>query len=344
MRSYEHGGDVYANPGIRLDFSININPLGMPDAARRAVAKGVRDYERYPDPHCRGLTRALAAHHNVKEEMLLCGNGAAELLFRLSACLRGKNALVPAPTFSEYARAVGLFGGRMRAHRLREEHGFSLSGKIIGDIRDREIFFLCNPNNPTGRLADPALVCRIADECARRGTILLIDECFMDFTEGESMTARIETYPNMIVLRAFTKIYAMAGLRLGYMLCADHALLSRIAEYGATWNVSGVAQAAGLAALGEEKWIGKTRSLIQAERAYMTRALTDLGVQVFLSDANFLLMKSAAKLHGPLKQKGMLVRSCGNFTGLGEDFLRIGIKKHAENEALVCAIKEEING
>ncbi len=344
MLPYEHGGDVYANRNIRLDFSININPLGMPDAARRAIAGNLKDYERYPDPHCRGLVGAIAAYHGVSEAMVLCGNGAAELLFRLSACLMGRNALALAPTFSEYARGVKLFGGRMRKHMLREENGFSLCEDILGDIRDGEVFFLCNPNNPTGRLADPDIVCRIAGACAKRGTILLVDECFMEFSEGKSMIPQLEAHPNMIILRAFTKIYAMAGIRLGYMLCANEALLSRVAGFGATWNVSGVAQAAGTAALGATEWINKTRDLIKTERAYTARALAAAGVRVFPSDANFLLLKSEAALYDLLKQRGILVRPCGNFTGLGENFIRIGIKRHEENKALVHAVKEALNG
>jgi len=345
MLCYEHGGDLYAGPGIRLDFSVNTNPLGMPAEVERAVLEHVEDYARYPDPFCRALSKEIAARRGVEEGMVLCGNGAADLIFRLCACLKPVRALTLAPTFSEYGRAVTLFGGVMREHLLFEEDGFALTERILTDLTpDTDILFLCNPNNPTGRLASPELLQRIMDECNSKGILLALDECFLDFTRGGSMAGQLREYPNLLILCAFTKLYAMAGLRLGYLLCADTALLLRIAAFGPTWSVSSVAQAAGRAALTVPGWEERTRAFVQSERADLARALAELGITVFPSETNYLLLRCEAPLYERLLARGILVRPCGNFTGLNGRFLRIGLKSHEENAALIAAVREALHG
>lgn len=345
MLRYEHGGDVYGNPGVRLDFSVNTNPLGMPEGAKRALEEGVEGFARYPDPRCRALASALAARHGVEEGMLAFGSGAADLIFRLCAMLRPKKALVLAPTFSEYGRAVALFGGLAVEHRLAEAEGFApgedLPGRITDDV---DMLFLCNPNNPTGRLADAALIRRAADRCAQRGVLLVLDECFIDFTRGESMLPWLNDYPNLVLLRAFTKIYALAGLRLGYALCADEGFMERLRAFGQTWGVSGPAQAAGLAALADAGFLARTRLLVEAERAFLAESLRALGLTAYPSDSNFLLIKSETPLYEKLLARGILVRNCANFAGLDERFIRVGVRTRRENEELIRAIGEVLYG
>ena len=345
MLRYEHGGDIYGDAEIRLDFSVNVNPLGMPGAAKRALFAATDAMERYPDPQCRALRQALAEKHGVAADMILCGNGAADMIFRVCACLKPKKALTLAPTFSEYERPVKLFGGEMAEYHLKEAGDFALTDAVLEALTpDVELFVLCNPNNPTGRLAPFDLLRRIAAACAESGTLLMVDECFLAFTSGQSMVSLLHEFPNLLILNAFTKLYALAGLRLGYLLCADTALLSRIAAFGAEWSVSAAAQAAGLGALEEPAWTERTRSLIQQECASMRKRLMALGLTVFPSDTNFLLIKSPVPLYEPLKKRGILVRNCANFTGLNDQFIRIGLKTREKNEALLQALKEVLHG
>ncbi len=345
MQRYEHGGDIYGNAEIRLDFSVNTNPLGMPEAAKRALFKAASSFERYPDPQCRILRQAIAEKHSVAPDRILCGNGAADMIFRVCACLKPQKTLTLAPTFSEYERPVKLFGGEMLEYRLKETDGFALTDGVLEALTpDIELFFLCNPNNPTGRLSSPELLCRVAEACAKNGTLLILDECFIEFTDGPSMAPLLEALPNLLILNAFTKFYALAGLRLGYLLCADAALLSRIAAFGAEWSVSAAAQAAGLGAFKEPEWSERTRSLLRKERSFMRENLAALNLTVFPADANFLLLKSPVPLYEPLKKRGILVRSCANFTGLSEHFVRIGLKTREKNEALLQALKEALYG
>lgn len=340
MQRYEHGGNIYGNDGVTLDFSVNTNPLGMPESVKRAVVEQLPAYARYPDPHCRKLRAALAAHQGIKNhDMVLCGNGAAELIFALCACTKPRKALVLSPTFSEYERAAKLFGCAVLEHRLLASEDFVLTERILEQLNPEiDVLFLCNPNNPSGRLGDPLLLNQIAITCYKNGTLLLLDECFIEFTRGQSMLPKLGHYPNLLILQAFTKIYAMAGLRLGTLYCSDTQLLARIGAFCPTWNVSAVSQAAGIAALQETGWIEKTRRTVEDQRGFLSKALQQCGLHVYPGEANFLLMESKIHLYQPLKSQGILTRCCANFNGLNEYYIRIGIKKEIENQALVRAI------
>lgn len=345
MERFEHGGDVYRNSGVKLDFSINTNPLGMPEAVKQALITHISDYTRYPDPACRELRQLLSRAHGLPMENILCGNGASDMIFRICACLQPKWALTLAPTFSEYARNVALFGGETYEYPLAEQNGFAVDDGILSALSPKiNALFFCNPNNPTGRLCAPELLTHIVERCAANGTIVVLDECFLDFTDGESLLPRLTQYPNLLVLKAFTKLYAMAGLRLGYLLCVDSALLSSIADFGATWSVSSAAQDAGIAALSSTGWAAQTRTMVKEERAYLSASLQALGLAVLPSDANFLLVKGERPLVAPLLSRGILVRSCGNFSGLDETYFRIGVKTHEQNMALIGALSEVLHG
>lgn len=344
MRRYEHGGNIYANDGILLDFSVNTNPLGMPESVKQAIIDHIPEYTCYPDPSCRALRLTLATRHRLEASTVLCGNGASELIFALCACIKPRRTVTLAPTYSEYEQSAALLGGEVYEHRLSETDGFALTERILETLTPKlDILFLCNPNNPTGRLSNPALLCKIAEVCRNNGTLFILDECFIDFTRGKSMLPLLKEYPNILILQAFTKIYAMAGLRLGMLYCADERLLARVAGYMPTWNVSGVAQAAGIAALKETAWIENTRRIVEDEREFMMSALGSLGLAVYQSDSNFLLIKSKTPLYMALRARGILVRSCANFTGLDERYIRIGLKTRDENTALLRAVSEVLN-
>ena len=325
-----HGGDIYGRL-VTLDVSVNTNPLGPPPGVVRAVVDAAQLLDRYPDPHCRRLVAALADREGVPEEAVLCGAGAAELIFSFCAALRPRTALELAPTFSEYAAALAAAGCRVERCALEEEQGFALTEKLLEELERKscEVVFLCNPNNPTGRLIPPALLESILALCERRGGWLFVDECFLELSDGgrgTSLAPLLRPGRRLFLLRAFTKSYAMAGLRLGYCLCGEGALLERMGRQTQPWNVSVPAQAAGLAALGEE--------------AYLREGLEALGLTVCSSQANYLLVKSPAELSGPLLDRGILIRDCANYRGLGPGWYRTAVRRREENRTLLKALGE----
>ena len=343
-RENPHGGDIYGRE-VRLDFSVNTNPLGPPPGVVQAVRESAGDLERYPDPCCRELVRALADYEGVPEGRILCGCGAAELIFSYCAALRPASALELAPTFSEYAAALRSWGCRVESFALAEEEGFALTEAFLDAVRRTgcEAVFLCTPNNPTGQVADPDLLREICCVCQQRGLRLFVDECFLELSDAgqaASLAGWLEDFPGLFLLKAFTKSYAMAGLRLGYCLCGDGALLEAMGRLTQPWNVSVPAQAAGLAALGEAAYLERARALIRRERPWLAAGLAELGLAVCPSQANYLLLKSGVEIAGPLLERGILVRSCSNYGGLGPGWYRVAVRQPEENRALLSALAD----
>lgn len=350
MKEYTHGGDLLTARvkygGEVADFSANLNPLGMPESVRQAVVRAINDAVHYPDPLCRELSAGIAQRDGVRPEQVLCGNGAADLLFRLAFSERPKRALVTAPTFSEYQEAVTAAGGEMVYHTLLSDNEFTLTDTVLEALDGSlDLAFFCTPNNPTGRPIDPVLLERILERCAAQSIRVVVDECFLalsDNAETASLAGYLDRYPNLLLLRAFTKCYAIPGLRLGYCLSADTALLDRLSRCAQPWNVSGPAQAAGRAALQEPLHPLLARQLISGERAWLTAQLTALGLRVFPSTANYLLFRAEGvrDLKERLLSRGVLIRSCANYVGLTDDYYRVAVRLRDENERLIREMKE----
>jgi len=338
-----HGGDLYGRT-VKLDFSVNTNPLGTPPAVVEAVRDAALDLCQYPDPYCRELVRALAEYEGVPEDYILCGCGAAELIYSYCRAIRVKAALLTAPTFSEYAAALLAEGCHVLACPLREADRFEVTETFLQTLRvtPAETVFLCNPNNPTGRLVREDLLEEICRICQDRGIRLFVDECFLELSDGgraASLVRCLEAFPGLFLLKAFTKTYGMAGLRLGYCLSGDRALLAEMGRCVQPWNVSLPAQRAGVAALGEREFLQQSLELIQKERPWLTARLEALGFRVCPSQANYLLLKSERELAAPLLECGILIRDCSNYEGLGGGWYRVAVKTHGENQLLIAALE-----
>lgn len=343
---HTHGGDwaVYEREYgvLPLDFSANVSPLGVPTGVRDAIAVAAGEIDRYPDPECRALRHAIAAHEGVTAEQVLCGNGASDLIYRAAFAVRPRRALVTAPAFGEYEEALTAAGCEIVRQPLDE--AFRLDGRALKQIEETlDIIILCQPNNPSGVTIEPKLLRRIVERCADSGCRVLADECFVDFLdapEAYTCKALLDAFPNLLILKAFTKLYAMAGARLGYALCADGAFLDAMNHVGPLWAVSHLAQTAGLAALRETEYVQRVRELVRIERPWLYGQLTALGLRVVPGEANFLLFQCGTPLDMSLRKRGILIRGCGDFAGLDETWYRVAVRTHEENQRLIAALRE----
>jgi threonine-phosphate decarboxylase len=354
---FDHGGNIFdvarslgVLPDDILDFSASINPLGPAPGVRDALLDTFGSLVHYPDSHCTGLREALAHGHGVKPSNICVANGSTELIYllpRLAA--KKKRALVIAPSFSEYARALLRDDCRVEYHILQSANGFDLQ---LAQIEERlhDGFDLCllgNPGNPTGRLHPLAEVEELFRLCRAAGSLLVIDEAFMDFCEEGSAKHIASGSDGIIVLRSMTKFHALPGLRLGFAV-ASEVIIERITAVREPWSVNTPAQAAGIASLADAEFAAATRKMISAERKQLAAGLAAIpGLCPFPSATNFLLVEivrgpSAGEVAGRLLGEHILIRDCANFQGLSERFFRVAVRMRRENERLLATLAEAL--
>ncbi len=363
-----HGGD-WAGYEIEygkepLDFSMNVNPLGFPESARAAVATALTNADRYPDPLCRKLKKQVADQECVPEEWIFFGNGASDVIYRLALATKhpGNNTensnrlLITAPTFSEYEESFSENGWEVERHLLREEQEFRIGEDLLERLNSQEeqkisAVFLCEPNNPTGVTTDPELLKGILDICSAKNIYLVVDECFngfLDEPEKHSVKGELADHPNLIVLKAFTKLYGMAGIRLGYSLCSDSSVNKALEKAGPLWNVSTVAQEAGMAILEDREYVQSARDIVREERAFLKEGFEKLGITKIFGEANYLLfhieehgsgIADEGDLAGSMRAQGILIRDCSNYHGLEKGWYRVAVRTREENRALLDALK-----
>lgn len=349
---YMHGGDIYRDP-VEYDFSVNINPLEMPRQSLEAARRAMLLCGKYPDWQGRELCRGIAEREGILPEQIILGNGAAELIYALCFGLCCRTAghrsgsitapvkgLMTAPSFGEYEAALTAAGGEAVFWKLEEEKDFRLEEDVLTAITGKiRILFLCNPNNPTGSLAGRELLCRIAQRCEENDVVFCLDECFLPFLERErelSMKEMLGHFPHMVILRAFTKVYGMPGLRLGYAMSANEELLQTVRACLQPWNTSIPAQLAGIEALKDGAYLERTRQLIGRERDYLKQELeSGLAKRIYPANANYLFFQAQKDLKELLLRQKVLIRSCADYRNLSEGYFRIGIRTHEENQELI---------
>jgi threonine-phosphate decarboxylase len=353
-----HGGNIYAvarqtgrAAGRLIDFSASINPLGPSRRAVRAVISGLPFAAHYPDPDCRDLRETVAQRHGLRPEEVLIGNGSSEFISLLPRALSVSRALVIGPTFSEYARAINLHGGSVVPLLANRNEGYRPPLKEAIDAVGRrnasiDAVYVCNPNSPTGQAVDPRDVLALVEAANRLKIWAIIDETFVDYCEERSVISRVGAFPRTIVLRSFTKFYALPGLRIGYAAGRDEAM-RRLGALQAPWSVNTPAQHAALASLEDAAYARRSRTFMVRERARLADALTAIrGMTVYPSAANFMLVelpgtRSVGIVHR-LREQGILVRDCSAIPGILEGTIRIAVRSAAENERLLRVLRRTI--
>ena len=273
-------------------------------------------------------------------EEILCGNGAAELFFAAVQAVWPQKALVIAPSFSEYEEALRSVGAEVEYYYLCEEDNFQIREDYVDKLSEEiDMIFLCNPNNPTGQTIDRDMLIKILDRCKKQNIVVILDECFLEFLDEPNryeMSDLRGEYPNLLIIKAFTKIFSMPGLRLGYAISSNQDILEEMSWKLQQWNVSVPAQMAGVAALEKPKeYIRQTREYVSGQREYMRNIMKMMGYVVFASKANYLFFKGRPGLEKEALKAGFLIRDCQNYEGLSEGFYRIAVRTKEENERLI---------
>ncbi len=356
-----HGAEVLAaanesglKPQEILDFSSSVNPLGPSKKALESIKSAFSKIESYPDSNSNELRQVIASHFNgISKDNIVMGNGSTELMYLFAETFlkKGEKALIPAPTFGEYEAAVRKTGESPKFFRLNSNLQIDAEA-FKYEMAGVKLVFLCNPNNPTSKLIPKETLSEILENALAQDVLVFLDEDFLEFVEDERSRTLINSivkYPNLFVLRSFTKIFGLTGLRVGYGIGAkeiiDVLLCAKI-----PWNVNCLAQAAAVTAFNDNDHLRVTRELIKKEKAWLQKELRKFAAFNFSPpDANFFFidiqnagLTANALKHRMLKQ-GILIRDCSSFVGLNEFYIRVAVKTHEENMRLIEAFKHSLS-
>ena len=381
-----HGGNIYKvfrekNLKEILDYSSNINPYGIPESLKKRITENLEILERYPDPDYVELREKLAHLNNVNMSDIVLGNGATEIIFLFMKVINPKKILIVSPTFGEYERAVKAVGTSRNSidlscsddnknienkkieieyFELKESDDFKLNiGNLKNELEKKyDLLIICNPNNPTGKFLKLAQTEEILKECNKYDTKLFIDEAFIEFLADrmkESIINTEENKKNLFVTRAFTKFFAIPGLRLGYGMYFDKELEQKISEKKEPWSVNNIAEMAGLTVLDDTEYIEKTLKWIVEEKIYMYEKLNEIsGIKSYETEVNFITGKIDEKLFSEglnvkvlrekMLEQGILIRDASNFKFLDERFFRLAIKDRESNKRVIEVLREIFRG
>jgi threonine-phosphate decarboxylase len=352
--TYEHGGNIFdiarqlgTEPSGIIDFSASINPLGISLMVKESIICALDSLIHYPDNTHSVLKQALADYHGLSPAHITVANGSTEIIYHLPAMIPGTRALIISPSFNEYVRSLLQQHWEVRHFILKPENNFSIDLESLRQTLKEEFdaLYLCNPGNPNGTLYSSRIIEQIYSLCIASGTILVLDEAFMDFSEESSAKQFIVKGDNGIVLRSMTKFFGIPGLRLGYALSSS-ALAKQLDDMGGPWSVNTLAQTAGVAALQDSEHNRLTVEYVTLERRNLFDRFSEFKqLKAYPSSANFILVEiidgmSAMELRDRLMHQGMLIRDCTNFMGLSPKFFRLAVRTREENERLLGALKE----
>ena len=341
-----HGGRnplTILDPSI-IDFSSNVTPIGIPSSVKKILKKNIDNIKDYPDFSSSLVLSSLKKYTKLEKSNLLVGNGAIEIIYNFCFAFLSKkiSVLIPIPTFQEYEIAAKLSNCKISYFKTMD-----LSKNLdlfISQIPKRGCIFICNPNNPTGKLLLKSQLLDIIKAAKKLSTIVFVDECFIEMvpTSNESVISYIKKYDNLFVLRSLTKSFALPGIRIGYA-AASNQIINILQKIKIPWSVNSLAQNAATTALENKSHLKKSNLIIKKELNYLKNKINTLnGFDCYDSSTNFILIKTkfdSTKLQQKLLKQNILIRNCKNFRGLDNHHIRVAVKSHKDNLKLVKALE-----
>ncbi len=360
-KHYLHGGDLDTISSLYgigrdeiIDFSGNINPLGVSPIAKKELAKNLDLITTYPDRNYVSLRNSLSDFTGVAPDHILVGNGSTELISLMIQMKKPREILIIGPTYSEYERETSLAGGHVQYHQLQEKEDFKLNlDQLITQLtQDIDMLVICNPNNPTSTCIDLGELKVILDKCKEKDIFVMIDETYVEFAENmEAITATslIPDFDNLLILRGISKFFSSPGLRLGYGMCSNTKLIDHINHYKNPWTINILASFGAEIMLQDKAYINQTKDLFHQERTRIYHEMSSWDhIKVYQPQANFILFKllddtiSSRDVYENLIAQKMLIRDASSFPFLGDRFLRFCFLLPDQNTALLAALKKEL--
>ncbi|OMP68085.1 threonine-phosphate decarboxylase CobD [Domibacillus epiphyticus] len=342
--SHLYNASGIARPDHVLDFSVNTNPLGPPEWLKEQWGRYLHTIEEYPDPTGYKAVMSIADKFDVAYDQVLLGNGAAEIIHFIARYTAGQHAVICTPAFSEYEDACQAYGCPIEYVPVPISSWQLPIDELVEQSKKAGVIFLCTPNNPTGQSFNEKDIVSLLDQTRHSNALIVIDEAFYDFFGDESLVKYIAAYPHLAVMHSMTKMYSIAGLRIGYVISSS-PIISKLKQYRPHWNVNAIALQVAEEIARDHAHAMKTREMIKGERERMKDLLEKLGFLVLPSAVNFYLLKDPQLdnqkpiLHF-LLERGIVLRHTENFKGLDGKWLRSAVKREKENNRLIEALKE----
>lgn len=346
-----HGGNIYDKNKNLVDFSSNINPLGIPESFQKALFCHIDVFTKYPDINYNRLKQSIGNYINTDSSNIIVGNGAVNIIYHLAKCFPVSKAVIAVPTFSEYKRAMETAGIEVVEKEIFDFDKMTFDLSILEKEIERDaVYIVCNPNNPTGSLLEQDKMQNFAQILEQFHSFLLVDEAFMDFVfepQKYSVLKFLKEHQNVVVVRAATKFFGMPGIRLGYGVTTNKELFNKIEKLAEPWNINAAAELAGSVIFQDRDYIAKTKKWIEEERCHMGQLLKEInGLFIFPTAANFYLVQIENRkiyvelVYKKMIQKGYLIRTPNGFIGLDKQFFRVAIKGRQDNINFCKALKK----
>lgn len=331
-----------------VDFSSNINPY-IPQNLEKYTIEALKNSIKYPDINYIELRNSISEYLSLDANFIIPGNGASEIIYLLMKCIDGPLGIIN-PTFSEYERAAKLNNVEV-IDLYFENDEFDLNINQIKESIERfKYLFICNPNNPTGKVKN---IKELLELMKNQGKFLIVDETFMEFVYEEkdySLVKYIESYDNLIIIKAVTKFFGLPGIRLGYGLTSNKELLLKMYLHKEPWTINSFAENICKYILKDKDYINQSKSYFREEIRYMVESLKKIpNIKVYSTDTNFILMKLKDIKSSKLKAKmfiykNILIRDASNFKNIDDSYIRIAIKTRKENDLIIKALRETLGG
>lgn len=329
-----------------IDFSANINPIGLNENVKTAMINAIDKVAKYPDITYFDLKNSIGEFEKIDISNITLGNGAAEVIFNIVRALSPRKALLPAPTFSEYEEAIISVNGEIEYYKLKEDNDFNLDYEFINRIKEGvDIIFICNPNNPTGCLTTKKFIKKVLDKALITNTTVVIDESFLDFVKPNELYLSndlLMDYKNLIIVKSLTKFFAIPGARIGYGLCSNNKIINEVNKVIVPWSVNVIASEAIIQGLKEKDYIEESIVYVKNEKEYLYSALKEINtLKVLAPSVNFIMFKLLIDLDlkSELIKRKILIRSCDNYIGLNNKFYRVAVRTREENDKLISELK-----
>lgn len=333
-----------------IDFSANINPLGLNKNVKKTIIEAIEEINIYPDITYYNLKKSISSYEKITLDYLTLGNGAAEVIFNLVRAINPKKALLLAPTFGEYEEALLSINSKVEYYMLKEGNNWDINIDILEKInKETDMIFICNPNNPTGKLTDRKLILEVLEKAKNYDCVVAIDESFLDFVkdnENYTLINYIEDYKNLFIIKSLTKFFAMPGLRIGYGITYDKTLIRKINSISVPWNINVLAEKGAIKALAEKEYINNTINYIENEKDRFYYELCKFNdLKIFKPSVNYIMFKinKNIDLKEEMMKENIIIRSCSNYIGLDNKYYRVAVRKREENEKFIDVLKKILN-